>query len=405
MRFAIRLLLVPAALVGFHVSQPSALAQATYSHGDPTAQEQLILELVNKARANPPAAGVQVGQASAFAAYPARPPLAFHAALLAAAAAHNADLDAHGTFSHTGSDGSTPGERVVDAGYPGSADSVGESIAFGFPSPLATVDALLIDSGTADLGHRRNYLEYDKSNNFFREFGAAFDTDAHALSTQDFASRQVALITGVTFKDADGDDFYSVGEGVSGVSVSSPQSSYVTTTSTSGGYALPMDKVSDLATGVTVVFHDGSEVYTRHLALASTTGDGAPDNVESDLNFNVDTPDVEVATVTVQVRQATADAATGAIGSVVFKRTGGDLSGPLTIKYKARGTAGNGTDYKMLPGTLTIPAGSASAKLKIKPLEHPNFPAGAVVKVSLRAGSGYVVGDTANAKVNIVNAP
>jgi hypothetical protein len=35
-------------------------AATPYSHGDPTAEEQLLLEMVNRARANPPAEGARL---------------------------------------------------------------------------------------------------------------------------------------------------------------------------------------------------------------------------------------------------------------------------------------------------------------------------------------------------------
>ena len=83
-----------------------------YSHGEPSAQEQYMLELVNRARANPPAEGwrlqattdpdilnaysyFQVDLArlvADFAGYPARPPLAFNANLIAAARGHSQDM-------------------------------------------------------------------------------------------------------------------------------------------------------------------------------------------------------------------------------------------------------------------------------------------------------------------------
>ena len=56
----------------------------------------------------------------------------------------------------------------------------------------------------------------------------------------------------------------------------------------------------------------------------------------------------------------------GPNGKVLFTRSG-DYTAPLTVNYQVAGTPGNGTDYQYLPGSLTIPAGSSSAKLKIKP--------------------------------------
>ena len=55
----------------------------------------------------------------------------------------------------------------------------------------------------------------------------------------------------------------------------------------------------------------------------------------------------------------------GASAKVLFTRSGDDTA-PLMVNYQVAGPAGNGTDYQNLSGSLTIPAGSSSAKLKIK---------------------------------------
>ena len=395
------LLVLCASLIGFLAARPSSLAQKIYSQGDPTASEQLVLEVINRARANPAAEGQRLGQ-SDFGSYPARPPLAFNASLYQSAQGHNADMADNNFFSHTGSDGSTPLDRVIAAGYPSNAYLIGENISDGYPSASASEDALMIDAGESDLGHRRNLLEYDVSKFFYREIGVAYNS-AHTLFTQDFATRGVALITGVAFQDANGNDFYAEGEGVSGVTVTSPQSSYTAVTSTSGGYALPMDEVGSMADGVTVNFSNAAGAqYSRHLALANTTGDGAPDNVECNVRVGIDLVAEAVAAVSVKTVQKTADAATGQRAVVEFDRAGNDLSATVTVNYKAKGSAVSGVDYKALSGTLTIPAGSASAKLKIKPRAHDGFPAQASLKITVLAGSGYSVGDPAKAKVLLV---
>ena len=54
-------------------------------------------------------------------------------------------------------------------------------------------------------------------------------------------------------------------------------------------------------------------------------------------------------------------------GKVLFTRSGGDTTAALTVDYQLKGAPTNGVDYQFLPGSLTIPAGAASAKLKIKP--------------------------------------
>ena len=52
---------------------------------------------------------------------------------------------------------------------------------------------------------------------------------------------------------------------------------------------------------------------------------------------------------------------------LVIERTNDDLSAPLTVQYFITGTAQNGADYRVLSGSVTIPAGQATAKIKVRP--------------------------------------
>ncbi|RIH86911.1 uncharacterized protein, YkwD family [Meiothermus luteus] len=59
------------------------------------------------------------------------PPVTWNPLLEGAAQAHSQDMQQHNFFSHTGSDGSNPGQRIARTGY--SAASWGENIAAGYP--------------------------------------------------------------------------------------------------------------------------------------------------------------------------------------------------------------------------------------------------------------------------------
>jgi uncharacterized protein YkwD len=74
------------------------------------------------------------------------------AALDRAAAAHAEAMAASKVFSHTGPDGSTPGQRARSSGYRSSA--VGENLAVGYPD-LPQVLAAWLESP----GHRANLLD------------------------------------------------------------------------------------------------------------------------------------------------------------------------------------------------------------------------------------------------------
>ncbi len=92
-------------------------------------------------------------------------------------------------------------------------------------------------------------------------------------------------------------------------------------------------------------------------------------------------------------------------GKVAVRRTG-DLSIPLAVRYKVKGTAVAGVDYKPLSGTVTIPAGATQAKLKIKPLDDTALEGILVAKVKLKVSldGSYAIGSPHVAKVLVLPA-
>ncbi|MEV6837028.1 CAP domain-containing protein [Streptomyces sp. NPDC051133] len=102
-------------------------------------------------------------------------PLTVNAELTKAAQAHSADMAAHRNMSHTGSDGSSPGDRITGAGYDWS--SYGENVAYGYGTP-AQVMAGWMNSP----GHRANIL-----NCSFKEIGVGF-AGPGSYWTQDFGT-------------------------------------------------------------------------------------------------------------------------------------------------------------------------------------------------------------------------
>lgn len=219
-----------------------------------SAYEQYMLELINRARANPAAeaarlgidlnAGLPAGTISAA----AKQPLAFNAALADAAEDHSAWMLNTDTFSHTGSGGSAPGARMKAAGYQFTGSwSWGENIAISSGSGMAIATAT-VDRQENGLfnsaGHRENLLGAG-----FREVGIGITSgDYHGAAavttTQDFArSGSLPFLTGVAFADRDGDRFYDPGEGLGGISVDARSSTGAvthTTTWEAGGYQMAL---------------------------------------------------------------------------------------------------------------------------------------------------------------------
>ncbi|MGW1160273.1 CAP domain-containing protein [Streptomyces sp. NPDC002513] len=86
-------------------------------------------------------------------------PLTLNATLTKVAQAHSDDMAAHRNMSHTGSDGSSPGDRITRAGYDWSA--YGENVAYGYSTPEQVMAGWMSSSG-----HKANIL-----NCAFKEIG------------------------------------------------------------------------------------------------------------------------------------------------------------------------------------------------------------------------------------------
>jgi uncharacterized protein YkwD len=237
-----------------------------WSIGQPTDEEQLYLEYINRARANPPAEGGILATTtdpdvlsaynsfsvdlnlmqSQFNAIAPAPPVAMHAELMAAARVHSQDMFQNIFQGHTGTDGSNPGNRITTQGYNWS--SYGENVYAYAESVFYGHAGFEVDWGPGPggmqtpPGHRISI-----HNAGFREVGVGVvlglnGTVGPQLVTQDFGTRQGAtpLITGVVYYDLNGNSFYDLGEGIGGVTVQVPGSVYFAVTANSGGYAVPV---------------------------------------------------------------------------------------------------------------------------------------------------------------------
>ncbi len=223
----------------------------------PTAYEQYLLELINRARLNP------VGEANLFGiglndglnantiSDSAKQPLAFNLLLIDSARSHSQWMLDTDTFSHTGEGGSSSGDRMRDAGYQFTGSwTWGENLGY-----TGTTGTLNVNNAVGQVhknlfkssGHRKNIL-----NNSYREIGLAtltgdFDGYNALMVTENFAkSGSDIFLTGVAFDDlVQDDDFYTVGEGLGGIEVTavrqSDNRSFTTMTMASGGYQMALD--------------------------------------------------------------------------------------------------------------------------------------------------------------------
>jgi hypothetical protein len=261
------------------VSGGLAIATTEYSHGDPSDDEQLFLELMNRARLDPSAEADRVledyGDADvrsavrffldqrpgveytrqenhdAFDALPVVQPLAFNALLSEAAHKHTVIMQVVDLQTHQATGELRLGERVTAEGYEWSG--LGESV-FAFVKSMVHAHAgFAVDWGQAidgqtgrpETGHRDSLMAAA-----FAECGiGVLDDDdpgtnvGPQLITIDFAEPRSAatrFVTGVVYDDANGNDFYDQGEGIPGVRIETDASDFFAISSTSGGYAVPV---------------------------------------------------------------------------------------------------------------------------------------------------------------------
>jgi hypothetical protein len=266
-------------LLAFLSTHSPILAQATlrYEHGDPTDLDQFSLEKVNRARTDPAAEGIRLDEETAgyalemrtykpnfftdirkeFASYPKAPPLAFNPYLLKSAQAYSQEMTLKNFFSHYGDSKhhSTPTTRAIAQGYSG---GVGENISgagavtvkdigenhFGF-----MVDANNVSDATMHLGHRLNALDPK-----WNEVGiGVFGSREKGRVTQDFGISKTNYYLGVVYEDKNGNRFYDPGEGIEGVEIRPSVGKYYAVTSSSGGYAIPMDFSWNINKGIRVI--------------------------------------------------------------------------------------------------------------------------------------------------------
>lgn len=247
------------------LARPAAVA-GLYSIGEPTDEEQLYLEYVNRARADPTAEGVRFVNdsdpdvraaydffnvdlgllESQFRLLPPAPPVSFHPALVAAARRHARDMFDHDFQGHTGTDGSSVGTRASDAGYPWRF--IAENVYARAKSVWHGHAGFNVDWGNGPggiqnpPGHRENIHDAD-----VREMGVGVVNGSNGSVGPQVVAQALGdrpgitpFVTGVVYYDFDGNQFYDLGEGIGGVTVRVSGSPAHALTARSGGYSVPV---------------------------------------------------------------------------------------------------------------------------------------------------------------------
>ena len=261
-----------------------------------SAAEQLVIELINRARANPAAEaaryGIDLNKDLTSPISPApKQPLAINSSLNRASELHSRDMLANDYFDHIGKNGSTPSKRATDAGY---SNGAGENIAV---RSVATVNPQS-DAEVAheqlfrSAGHRSNLLT-----DFYREIGVGIEYGDYAfqsigdlpamMTTEKFGASNKHFITGVVFSDGViNDDFYSVAEGIGKVSIVATDTTgnkFSTETGAAGGYALHAPNGNYSLVAIIPGRQSAVNLGTVTIQNANTKVDIATDKLPSDL--------------------------------------------------------------------------------------------------------------------------
>ena len=278
-------------------------------YGDPTPEEQLHLEAINRARANPLAEAARLnidlneGPPSEIISPDSVPPLKFNILLARAARGHSQDMIDNNYFAHEGSDGSTPAERCATEGY---SDGTGENLsAINSPEPLTLMsinpalamhDDLFIDYDYPGRGHRINMLKDNYKDVgvgiLLEGFDPSFEYGSVVTCNFGMGDAEVtASVLGVVYEDINEDLFYDSNEGIANVLIEAVYSGDKINTASAGGYSLP------LANGehtIQATLPDG-RTFTQ---LVSMVGE----NVKLDFRFDMFSNPVITANLTSSVQ-------------------------------------------------------------------------------------------------------
>jgi len=231
---------------------------------EPTAAEQLMVELVNRTRLDPDreaarqGIGLNEGLPDGTLTPEAREPLAVNLLATDVALIHTKDLfakfdDLPG--DHRGSDGRDPTQRVNDAGADFFGD-VAENNAWitqGSTRITASSSKVLHKNLFRDFlpngfevfgrGHRKVMLNGARNEIGVAVRGGDFGGRTAAITTYDMFSSSTLYITGVAIQDnIKSNGFYEIGEGLSGITITATPDgggqAFATVTWRSGGYSL-----------------------------------------------------------------------------------------------------------------------------------------------------------------------
>ena len=262
-----------------------AIAQTQYSIGNPTNEQQYMLELINRARADGGAEATRLGLSGLQEGPPtvngepwtiqnSVQPLSWNPLLFNSAQNHATTLNNADQFFIAGSNphtfgGTTPTGRIAAAGFVAAPYNGPTTPSGFFPGPENIYEAeaqgsgpfvgaalvagvvqghngLFTDLTVPGRGHRNTTMLP-----FFREIGIGMsagldngqgNTWDSLYVVQNFGAQtnQTPFVTGVVYQDTNGNGFYDPGEGIGGIRVDVTGTGFFAVTSPSGGYSVPV---------------------------------------------------------------------------------------------------------------------------------------------------------------------
>ncbi len=376
-----------------------------------TAYEQLFLELINRARANPSAEaaryGISLNEGLPAGKIPttAVQPLAMNNSLQSSIQGHLQDMINNDFFSHTGSNGSTIQTRINGSGYTGWT-TIGENLVFRASTGTLNTEAtviqehqdLFVDAGISGRGHRLNIL-----NPNFEETGSGVRTGEYkgmnaVFSGNDFGARAGnSFLTGVVINDrVSANNFYNIGEGLSGVSIvvkSGTTTVASTTSNAAGGYQV---QVPAGTYQVTFSAAGWASPITKTFTISAQ-------NVKVDANTRTDFAlQPPMPSVSFSTGSFTFSEAGGA--QAITVRLSNAYNSTVTVRYAtSNGSAASGSDYTATSGTLTFAPGETSKTFSIPIINDVLVEPSETIQLTLSAPVSATLGTQRTATVSITD--
>jgi hypothetical protein len=229
-------------------------------------------------------------------------------------------------------------------------------------------------------------------------------------NTNNYAAPRVMFITGTSSVEEDDDSAPLLMVGLDRPAFTTVTVNYAVTggTATAGSdFTLPGGTLTFLAGEVSksiplAVINDTTVESSETVIVSLSAPSGAALGPIAAHTVTLLDNDTGTPEVTVAATDATSTE-NGDTGAFTVTRTSGGAANALTVDYVVSGTATAGSDYTTLPGSVTIPAGQASAPVIVSTLNDGSLEPIETVTLKIIPAAGYAFGANITATVNIVD--